>query len=185
MLHFYVPFAILFTLGLLRLVLSKSKSTLPTFLTLSLAGCLCFCVFSTFLTLLSIDTECVLVSSNQFGFKDTVSTLSNNKPFVCFSPSEETLKTSRYVVWVGSGVCAFSLFTSSQIAWVILRKLSYTQNLVNKLNDRGWPEKLFFWIRHPDPGVVDGKPLFHFMVVILVLNIIVLYTLMKMIYLVS
>lgn len=98
------------------------------------------------------------------------------------SPLEETLGTIRVVVWFGSGLCMFSLFTSSQIAWVILRKLNYTQGLVNKMIGKGVPKFLLFWIRHPNPGPVDGKPLFQLMIAVLAGNIIIPCILMKMVY---
>lgn len=128
------------------------------------------------------------MSSNQFGFKATNSSLLNNKPFVCFSSLEEVkghLGRALATLWVGSGTCAFSLFVTSQIAWVILRKLNYTQNLINKMIAKGVPSFLLSWIRHPRPGVVDGKPLFQLLVTVLVLNALILYTLVKMLYLAS
>ena len=101
------------------------------------------------------------------------------------SPLEETFERSRYVVWIGSGLCASILFTTIQIVWVILRKLDYTQDLVNKMIGKGVPKFLLFWIRHPNPGPVGGKPLFVLMVTVLVGNVIVLYILINMVYLVS
>ena len=101
------------------------------------------------------------------------------------SPLEETLKLDRYTVWIGSGSCAFVLFHTIRIAWIILRKLDYTQELVKKMTDKGWPKFLFVWISHPEPGPVGGKPLFTLLVGILLGNIIVLYILMRIMYLVA
>ena len=101
------------------------------------------------------------------------------------SPLEETLEKNRYMVWIGCGACASILFTTTQIAWILLRKLDYTQELVKKLTDKGWPAFLFFWIRHPNPGPVGGKPLFALLVGILVGNVTVLYLLVTIVYLVS
>ena len=177
MLHFYVLFAILFTLGLLRLVLSKSKSTLPTFLTVCLPGCLCFCVFVTFLNLWTVDTECVLALSNQFGLKDTVSTLLNNDPSVCFSPAEQKghycIEKSKY--WGNLGGCTACLVVTNQIAFAILRRLQYTQEWVKKLTHGGLPKWLFSWVTSSNPGGCPEKGLFNSMVSILVINLLILY----------
>ncbi len=101
------------------------------------------------------------------------------------SPLEETLEKNRYVVWIGSGLCAYTLLTTIKIAWVILKKLDYTQEVIKRLTDRGWPNWLFFFVRHSNPGPVGGKPLFRLMITILAGNVIVLYVLMRIIYLVS
>ena len=98
------------------------------------------------------------------------------------SPLEDTFEKSRYVVWIGSGLCASVLFTTIQIAWVILRKLDYTQDLVNKMIGKGVPKFLLFWIRQPNPGPVDGKPLSQLMIAVLAGNIIIPCILMKMVY---
>ena len=99
-----------------------------------------------------------------------------------FAPLE-SLQEYRYVQWFSSGLCAFTLLTTSQIAWVIVRKLDYTQDLVNKMIAKGVPKSLLFWIRHPNPGPVGGRPLFNLMVGVLLGNLIVLYLLIKMIHL--
>ena len=101
------------------------------------------------------------------------------------SPLEETLERNRYTVWIGSGSCAFILLSTIRIAWIILRKLDYTQELVKKINEKGWPKFLFFWISHSQPGPVGGRPLFTLLVAVLVGNIIVLYFLMRIMYLVA
>ena len=123
----------------------------------------------------SSDTQ--LVSRRQ-----QTSSSNNDLPFTSSSPLE-SFEQYRYVQWVGSGLCAFNLLTTSQIAWAILRKLNYTQDLVNKMTDRGFPKFLFFWVRDPNPGPVGEKSLSRSMVIVLVGNIIILYLLVKLIYL--
>ena len=179
MLHFYVLSAILVTLGLVKKLLNSS--TFSKLIYVSFKCCLFFYLFSTFL---SIDTE--WVCENQFGLKDTVSTLSNNKPFVCFSPAEEqVLKKDRYEELAGFWLCVGALLGTSRVALAVLRKLSYTQNLVKKMTDKGIPKKLLFWIYNPNPGPLPEKPIFCLMVCILVGNLIILYVLMKMLHLIS
>ena len=118
-------------------------------------------------------------SHNQIVSRGQSPSLSSND---LFSPLE-SLQEYRYVQWFSSGLCAFTLLTTSQIAWVILRKLDYTQDLVNKMIGKGVPKSLLFWIRHPTPGPVGGRPLSHLMVGVLLGNLIVLYLVIKMIYL--
>ena len=93
-----------------------------------------FLFFETFLTLHSIDTECVLVFENQFGFKDTASSLSNNKPSVCFSPAEPgvhyCIEKAKY--WANLGGCTAALVGISETVLGICRRLDYTQVLVNR-----------------------------------------------------
>ena len=120
-----------------------------------------------------------------FDLPGNLPTFKRNSCHTPNSPSEETLGRTQAVVWFGSGLCAFTLLSTTQIAWVILRKLNYTQELVKKLTDKGWPKFLFLWLHHPNPGPAGEKPLFNLMVAILVGNILILYTLMKMMYLVS
>ena len=101
------------------------------------------------------------------------------------SPVEETLQKDLSLAWIASGLGVFTLLSTIKIPWIILKKLDYTQELIKKLTAKGWPKFLFSWVHHPDPGPVDGKPLFALMVGLLVGNIIVLYLLMKIIYLLS
>ena len=99
------------------------------------------------------------------------------------SPVEKIFEGNQLLVCIISGLGASILVSTIQIAWVILRKLEYTQELVNKLTDRGVPKSLFFFVRHPNPGPVGGKPLFTLLIGILMGNIIVLYFFLKIIYL--
>ncbi len=184
MLNFYLLFTILVYLGSVKFLLKRSP--LSTFLIVSLVCCLCYCVFETFFTFLLVDQECVLSSSNQLGFKAIGCNLSNNDPSVCFSPAEEqVIGKDRHLELAGFGVCVGALFTTSRVALGVLRKLSYTQDLVKKMTDKGIPKKLFFWIHHSNPGPLPEKPLFYLMVMILAGNFIILYVLMKILHLIS
>ena len=135
-----------------------------------------------------VATDQSLKKSDPFDSPGSSPSFGPRLPDAANSPLEEVndhLGRALATLWVGSGTCAFSLFVTSQIVWVILRKLSYTQDLINKMIAKGVPTFLLSWIRHPKPGVVDGKPLFHLLVAVLVLNALILYTLVKMLYLAS
>ena len=98
------------------------------------------------------------------------------------SPLEEIFEKARFVVLSCSALGAITLFTTIKIVWVVLKKLDYSQEWVKRMTDKGWPKFLFFFVRHPNPGPVGGKPLFVLLITVLVGNIIVLYILLKMIY---
>ena len=104
--NFYLVLLIVVTLGFLKFSVGRSS----TFLTVISLLC-CFCVFETFLTLLPVDQECVLFSSNQFGFKAAASSLSNNHTSVCFSPAEQSfhycIEQTKY--WANLGGCTGAL----------------------------------------------------------------------------
>ncbi len=121
-------------------------------------------------------------SQTQPACRENPSSLSNDDSL--YSPLE-FLQKDQCIQWINFGLCVGILTTTSQIAFAILRKLNYTQELVKKMTNKGIPKKLFFWIRHPNPGPGPEKALFHLMVGVLIGNAIILYTLMKIMHLFS
>lgn len=118
--------------------------------------------------------------------KDKEKSLSSSNDDLSFSASPlEALEKDRHLQWAGFRLCVGALLTTSQVALGVLRKLTYTQDLVKKMTDKGIPKGLFFWIHHPNPAPLAEKPFFILMVCILAGNLILLYVLMKMLHLIS
>lgn len=87
--------------------------------------------------------------------------LNNDPGSFSASPIEAVEK---YLYWGGFVISLCAIYISNQVAIAVLRRLNYSQNLVKKLTDRGWPRWVFFWIDYPTPGRLTEKGLFHLMV---------------------
>ena len=178
-------YLVLITLLLVRFLLNKSN--LMPLASVCLTSFLCFAFFETPWALSPLVPYLLKDYRRSSGDhlvsrEESPSRSNNDWLHTVGSPLEETFEKARFVVGVGSALGISILLTTIQIAWVILKKLDYTQELIKKLTERGWPNWLFFLVRHPNPGPVGGEPLFRLLIGILVGNVIVLYFLMKMLY---
>ena len=114
----------------------------------------------------------------------SLSSSSDDWPDTSASPLESVVK-DRHVEVAGFGLCLSVLFGTSRVALGVLRKLSYTQEIVQKMVDKGVPKRFFSWIHHSNPGNIPEKPLFCLMLIILAGNLMILYLLMKILHLIS
>ena len=123
-------------------------------------------------------------SETQLVCKDKDNPETNDDLWFSPTPLEEVEK-DRYSQLTGFGLCVIALTTISRIALAVLQKLTYTQQLIKRMIDFGWPKWLFAWFIHSNPGSLPEKPLFYLMICILALNVTILYVLLKMINIVS
>ena len=99
----------------------------------------------------------------------------------CFCVLETVFPVEKQSMqWLGFWGCLVVLSLTSHLYVAILRKLNYTQELVKKMTDKGWPKWIFSWITHPNPGPVPEKGFFGTMLFFLTMNLIYLYFLIKM-----
>lgn len=58
---------------------------------------------------------------------------------------EQVIEKDRHLQLAGFGICLGALLATSRICVTILRKLSYTQQFVERMTNRGWPRWVFFF----------------------------------------
>ena len=124
-------------------------------------------------------------SGSELFCKDKEKSLSWRNDDLSFSASPlEPLEKERYVQLGGFGLCVGLLAGTSQIALAVLRKLPYTQQVIERMTNWGCSRLLLSWLAHSNPGPLPEKPLFHLMVWVLLINVVILYVIMKMIHLI-
>ena len=110
---------------------------------------------------------------------DISSTPPSPGEWTCNSPAEQgayyCIEKTKY--WANLGGCSAALFVTIQIVLGILRRLKYTQVLVKKLTDKGYPQWLFSWLSSSSPKEYSEKNLLNSMVYILVINSLILFML--------
>ena len=96
-----------------------------------------------------------------------------------FSPLEkEVIEKDRRLGSFGIGLGV--LLALCQTCVGVLRTLGYTQEFVKTMIGKGYPKWLFSWLSHPNPKPFPERSLFDLLVVILVLNLVILYALLRM-----
>ena len=181
-LDFYNLAALLITLVLIKLSLSQSGTN--RFLTI-FGNMLTFSIFDNFFSFLPtffylFRQQMEVPFSKDPGNKvDTSSKPPSPGEWMCNSPSEQgthyCIEKTKY--WANLGGCSAALFVTSQIVLGLLRRLKYTQMLVKKLTDRGYPKWLFYLLDSSTPKDSSEKNIFDSMVYILVINFLILFML--------
>ena len=94
----------------------------------------------------------------------------------CYSPLEDVQKFHH---WGGFFISLAAIYISNQAVLNVLRRLKFTEGWVKGMVDKGWPKWCFFWLKYDKPKQLNEKGLFHLMVCILILNLVILYIIVR------